>query len=138
VGQLGGVERVHVVKQCLPSLVSAATRLAMVYLTTYDRSYESSSQKAGPMSTTQTISASEFKAKCLDILDRLADRRLERVIITKRGRAVAMLVPPEDVAEAVREMHGFVRGSVEMPPDFDLTARVADEPFAADHGEVHG
>jgi prevent-host-death family protein len=90
------------------------------------------------MSTTQTISASEFKAKCLDILDRLADRRLERVIITKRGRAVAMLVPPEDVAEAVREMHGFVRGSVEMPPDFDLTARVADEPFAADHGEVHG
>jgi prevent-host-death family protein len=90
------------------------------------------------MPTTQTISASEFKAKCLDILDRLADRTLERVVITKRGRVVAMLVPPQDAAAAVRQVHGFLRGSVALPPGFDLTAPVADEPFAAAHGELHG
>lgn len=90
------------------------------------------------MPTTQTISASEFKAKCLDILDRLADRALERVVITKRGRVVAMLVPPEDEAAAVRQLHGFMRGSVTIPPGFDLTAPVADEPFGAEHGELHG
>ena len=90
------------------------------------------------MPASQTISASEFKAKCLDILDRLADRSLERVVITKRGRVVAMLVPPEDVVAAVRQVHGFMRGSVAIPPGFDLTAPVADEPFGAEHGELHG
>jgi len=90
------------------------------------------------MPGTQTISASEFKAKCLDILDRLADHTLERVVITKRGRVVATLIPPEDEAAAVRAVHGFLRGSVAIPPCFDLTAPVADEPFHAEHGELHG
>jgi antitoxin (DNA-binding transcriptional repressor) of toxin-antitoxin stability system len=90
------------------------------------------------MSAIQTISASEFKAKCLDILDRLADRTLERVVITKRGRIVATLLPPENTAATVREVHGFMRGSVSIPPGFDLTAPVSDEPFAAEHGELHG
>ncbi len=39
------------------------------------------------------ITASEFKAKCLAILDEVA-RTGEPVTITKRGRAVAQLVPP--------------------------------------------
>ena len=90
------------------------------------------------MPGTQTISASEFKAKCLDILDRLADRTLERVVITKRGRVVATLLPPDDEAAAVRQVHGFLRGSVTIPPGYDLTAPVADEPFAAERGELHG
>jgi prevent-host-death family protein len=90
------------------------------------------------MSAVQTISASEFKAKCLDILDRLAEHTLERVVITKRGRVVATLLPPEDAAAAVRQVHGFMRGSVSIPPGFDLTAPVAEEPFAAEHGELHG
>ena len=44
------------------------------------------------------IAASEFKAKCLAILDRVHDRG-ESVTITKRGRMVARLVPagePDD------------------------------------------
>jgi antitoxin (DNA-binding transcriptional repressor) of toxin-antitoxin stability system len=90
------------------------------------------------MPTTQIVSATEFKAKCLDILDRLADRSLERVVITKRGRVVAMLLPPEDAEAAIRQMHGFLRGSVAIPPGFDLTAPVADEPFAAESGALHG
>ena len=86
----------------------------------------------------KTVKASEFKAKCLDILDRLADRSLERVVITKRGRVVAMLTPPAEEAAAVRGLHGFMRGSVALPPDFDLTAPIADEDFAAARGELHG
>jgi prevent-host-death family protein len=90
------------------------------------------------MAGTQTINASEFKAKCLDILDRLASRELERVIITKRGRIVAVLSPPEDQAAAVLQLHGFMRGSVTIPAGFDLTAPVVDEPFIAEQGELHG
>jgi antitoxin (DNA-binding transcriptional repressor) of toxin-antitoxin stability system len=87
---------------------------------------------------TQTINASEFKAKCLDILDRLAGHELDRVVITKRGRIVAVLTPPEDDAAAIRRLHGFMRGSVTIPPGVDLTEPVTDEAFRAADGELHG
>jgi prevent-host-death family protein len=41
---------------------------------------------------TQTIAASEFKARCLAVLDAVADSA-EEFVITKRGRPVARLVP---------------------------------------------
>lgn len=45
-----------------------------------------------------TVTASEFKAKCLALLDRVRDRG-ETITITKRGRVVARVVPPADVDE---------------------------------------
>lgn len=89
------------------------------------------------MPVTQTIAASEFKAKCLDILERLSARQLERVVITKRGRPVAVLTPPVSEADAVRELHGFLRGSVVGLHGVDLTAPVLDEPLNAASGELH-
>ncbi len=89
------------------------------------------------MATPLTLGATEFKAKCLDILDRINRRELERVIITKRGIPVAVLVPPAAEGAAVEGLHGFLRGSVVIPPDVDLTAPVAEEAFAADRGEIH-
>jgi len=70
-------------------------------------------QMTSPMAATETISAAEFKANCLNILDRLADHELERVIITKEGQPVAVLTPPERQAGTVRDNYGFMRGSVE-------------------------
>lgn len=89
------------------------------------------------MSDTQTISATEFKAKCLDILDRLGTRDLERVAITKRGKVVAVLMPPESAEDAIRGIHGFMRGSVILPSDFDLTAPALEDAFAAEDGVLH-
>jgi prevent-host-death family protein len=89
------------------------------------------------MGNSRTVNATEFKAKCLDILDRISRRELERVIITKRGVAVAVLVPPAAEAAQVERLHGFLQGSVIVPPEIDLTAPVADEAFAADQGEIH-
>lgn len=90
------------------------------------------------MATSQTISASEFKAKCLQILDRLGTRKLDRVVITKRGKPVAVLTPPEADAVAVHGIHGFMRGSVTVPQGLDLTAPALDEPFGAESGALHG
>jgi prevent-host-death family protein len=87
---------------------------------------------------TRTISATEFKARCLEILDQLAERRLTRVTVTKRGRVVAVLTPPAEEAVAVRGLHGFLRDSVVVPEGLDLTAPVLDEPLLAERGEVHG
>lgn len=83
------------------------------------------------------ISATEFKAKCLDILDRISERQLESVTITKRGMPVAMLVRLPAQIEQVGQIHGFLRGSVIIPPDVDLTEPVIDEEFAADNSELH-
>lgn len=38
-----------------------------------------------------TVTATEFKAKCLALIDR-AHRRGETIVITKRGRVVAKLI----------------------------------------------
>nr|WP_294545664.1 type II toxin-antitoxin system Phd/YefM family antitoxin [uncultured Rhodopila sp.] len=87
------------------------------------------------MAATETITASEFKAKCLNILDRLAGHELERVIITKRGRTVGVLLPPQTLA--VQDLFGSMRGSVTIPEGFDLTAPVLDEPLDAEEGIWH-
>ena len=89
------------------------------------------------MDADETIGAAEFKAHCLEILDRLSAREVSRVTITKRGRPVAVLRPPEDARDAVRQIHGFLRGSVVIPPGTDLTAPTVTEPFDAAKGRLH-
>jgi prevent-host-death family protein len=46
------------------------------------------------MARTREIPAGEFKAKCLALLDDVAVTRQE-IVVTKRGRAVAKVVPVE-------------------------------------------
>ncbi len=41
------------------------------------------------------ITASEFKAHCLELLDRVRDHK-ETIVITKRGKPVARLLPIGD------------------------------------------
>ena len=84
-----------------------------------------------------TVSASEFKAKCLDLLDQVGTRKIGQLGITKHGRIVAVLVPPTSSEEAVRELHGFMRGSVMLSEGLDLTAPVLDEPLDAEGGSPH-
>ena len=88
------------------------------------------------MSEIEIISATEFKAKCLEIFDRLGARKLTRVTITKRGKPVAVLIPPEG-ASAKRNLHGFMRGSVIFEGDIDLTEPVIKELFTVEKGKLH-
>ena len=62
----------------------------------------------------KTISASEFKAKCLAILDEVADHG-EIVTILKHGRPVAQLVPPAPRAQG--HPQDQLRGTVELVGD---------------------
>jgi len=86
------------------------------------------------MSEAKTISATEFKATCLSLLDAVAARRIDAVSITKRGQVVAVLYPPPAAADAAASLHGCLRGSVDIPDGIDLTAPVLDEPLDAEHG----
>ncbi len=88
------------------------------------------------MTSMQTmINASEFKATCLELFDRVASGELERVVITKRGRVVGILHPPEPESTP-ESVFGALRGSVHIAADTDLTAPL-DVAFDAEQGLLH-
>jgi prevent-host-death family protein len=70
------------------------------------------------------IKASEFKAKCLAVLDEV-ERTRRSVVITKRGRPVAELIPH---ATKKRELWGilkdelFIEGDIVSPIDVEWEA----------------
>ena len=59
-----------------------------------------------------TIGAGDFKARCLRLLDVVAEQR-ESLVITKRGKPIARLVPMP--AEA--NLFGALAGSVRFESD---------------------
>lgn len=58
------------------------------------------------------IGAGDFKAKCLQLLDDVAEHR-EPLVITKRGKPVAKLVP----VEPDHPLFGALQGSVVSETD---------------------
>lgn len=60
------------------------------------------------------IPATEFKAKCLELMDRVAERRMT-YLITKHGKPVAKLVPVERKAD--EPLFGRLRGMAEETGD---------------------
>ncbi len=62
----------------------------------------------------QTIQASEFKAKCLALMDQVA-RTGEAILITKNGKPVAELVPPAGLRPA--SPFGLHKGLIEIKGD---------------------
>ena len=83
------------------------------------------------------ISATEFKAKCLGLLDRLKAKKIKRIIVTKRGKAVAVLTPPADQKSAADDLFGCLRGRMMAPKNFDFTTPALDEPLNAMKGRIH-
>ena len=63
--------------------------------------------------TARTIKASEFKAKCLKLMDEVAETRQE-IVITKNGRPVSKLMP---YSERPKTLFGIDRGKLEIIGD---------------------
>jgi prevent-host-death family protein len=61
----------------------------------------------------EKIAAGEFKAKCLGLLDEVQRERKE-ILITKRGKPVAKLVP---VNERPESFIGSMKGTMEIAGD---------------------
>jgi prevent-host-death family protein len=60
------------------------------------------------------IAAGKFKSICLKLLDEVNTHHKE-VVITKRGKPVAKLVPAEKAPP--RPLFGFMKGTVEIEGD---------------------
>jgi prevent-host-death family protein len=71
-----------------------------------------------------TIAAGQFKAKCLQLLDDVAESRTE-LTITKHGKPVAKLVPLPSGKPLFGAMHGSVLKAEDLVTPLD-------EPWNAD------
>jgi len=72
------------------------------------------------------IPISEFKANCLEIMRAVEQRKLPRVIVTRRGKPVAEL---SAMPSATSGLHGCLKGRAKGPPGFDLTKPILDVPW---------
>jgi prevent-host-death family protein len=61
----------------------------------------------------KSIAAGEFKAKCLDIMDRVSESG-EPVVVTKHGKAIVKLVPAENAGD---DIFGYMAGKVKVIGD---------------------
>ena len=75
------------------------------------------------------INAAQFKAKCLKLIDEVAATR-KPPVITKRGKALAKLVPIDD--KALPPLFGYMKGTGQILGD---VVNVPHEPWAAETGE---
>ena len=82
-----------------------------------------------------TITASAFKARCLEIFKALEDSRLTRVTVTRRGRPVAQVTGPR--RERAR-LWGAHAGSAVFAPGVDPTVPALDEPLDASAEVLRG
>lgn len=85
-----------------------------------------------------TLSVTVFKARCLELFDRLQDGRLDRVEVTRRGKLVAVVESPHRHDEdAARKVHGSMASMTFVPEGFDLTAPVFTGRIDAEEGVLH-
>ncbi len=74
-----------------------------------------------------TIAAGEFKAKCLKLLDDVAEKR-QTLVITKRGRPIAELAPIKGTEPSLRDYlekmkgSGVILGDIISPIDVEWDA----------------
>ena len=71
------------------------------------------SNGSGLPAATRTIKASEFKAKCLKLMDEVAESG-EEIVITKHGRPVSKLTP---FRKKPKSLFGRGKGMIEIHGD---------------------
>ena len=75
-----------------------------------------------------TIGVTAFKARCLALIDEVAQGKTGRVVLLKHNRPVAAIVPIEKHPTA---LWGALKGTVTVAPGTDLTES-AGEIWEAD------
>lgn len=69
--------------------------------------------------TEKTIAVSAFKPRSLAIIDEVATGKTSRVVLTRRGKPVAAILPL--ARPRMVDLWGAMRGSVRIAPGVDIT-----------------
>lgn len=81
------------------------------------------------------IPAGEFKARCLQLMDKVARSR-EPIVITKRGKPVAKLVPADAPAQRA-PLFGYMVGTAEIRGDIVDTPHLEWSALSADEDDLY-
>jgi antitoxin (DNA-binding transcriptional repressor) of toxin-antitoxin stability system len=71
-----------------------------------------------------SIGVTAFKSQCLGLIDDVATGKTKRIVLMKRNRPVAAIVPIEDEEENLNTLDGLwgaMRGVLTVAPGVDLT-----------------
>jgi prevent-host-death family protein len=79
------------------------------------------------------VAATEFKANCLRLMDEVAQQR-RPIIITKRGKPVAKLVPVEPVENEAIDLFGRMAGSITICGD--IISPIEDAGWTGDEENI--
>jgi prevent-host-death family protein len=60
---------------------------------------------------TKSVSATDFKAKCLTLIAEMNRTKIP-IVVTKRGKPVAEIYPAHDEAEVAKLLFGSMKGTV--------------------------
>jgi prevent-host-death family protein len=82
------------------------------------------------MDSNKHVAAAEFKANCLRLMDEVAQQR-RPIIITKRGKPIAKLVPVE--VEAI-DLFGRMAGSIKICGD--IVSPIEDAGWTGDEENI--
>jgi antitoxin (DNA-binding transcriptional repressor) of toxin-antitoxin stability system len=85
----------------------------------------------------KTVSVTEFKAKCLSLMDDVHARKLVRLKVEKRGKPHVVISAPEPRSAKKRSSFGSLKGWVVIPEGLDLTKPVFDDEIDAEKGILH-
>jgi antitoxin (DNA-binding transcriptional repressor) of toxin-antitoxin stability system len=83
---------------------------------------------AGDEADEVSIGVTAFRARCLALIEEVAQGKTRRVVLTKRNRLIAAIVPVE---REPAELWGAMRGSVKVALGIDLT-QATGEVWEAD------
>ena len=64
------------------------------------------------------VGVTEFKSKCLALIDEVARGKTRRLVLTKRNKPVAVVTRAE---ADIPDLFGAMRGTVKFVPGVDLT-----------------
>jgi prevent-host-death family protein len=76
--------------------------------------------------TRRIVPAGEFKARCLKLMEEVRDTG-EEIVITKRGKPVARLLPPEPRG-APKSLFGYMKGTIKIVGNIVEPLDVAWDP----------
>lgn len=86
-------------------------------------------KKPGKTSTQEArIGVTDFKARCLALIDAVERGKTGRVVLLKRGRPVAELRP---IGRPARDLWGAMAGSVRVAPSASVSEPLG-EPWKAE------
>ena len=85
----------------------------------------------------KTVSVTEFKARCLGLMDAVNTRKITRLKVEKRGKLHVVIQAPAKGKGQRHSIIGALKGSLIVPAGLDLTKPVFEGEIDAENGRLH-